>query len=242
MNVASTSPQPEAWLASSRQAWDARAARWDARAEANAHAPDRAADLDRIWQHLALSPGARLLDAGCGSGQYAVALAAQGAVVTGRDLSPQMIRIAKGHAAAAGLDLAWQVGDLAQLDAADDSFDAIHARVVLHCVPDVPAALITLRRVLRPGGRLLVSIPGARSPIYKESWRRHLPGGGLGSNYILPWELEALLRQAGWQVLEQWGEWGETYGGVANATPFHPESAPLPVQQATATTWTIIGM
>lgn len=241
MNPTPPSSPHDAWLARSRVAWDARAIRWDARAEANAHAPDRAADLDRIWAALDLRPGARLLDAGCGSGQYALALAARGAVVTGSDLSPEMIRIAKGHAVAVGADVTWRVGDLAELDSAD-SFDAIHARVVLHCVPDLPAALATLRRVLRPGGRLLVSVPGAHSPIYHDSWRRHLPGGEPGNNFILPWELEALLQETGWRVLEQWGEWGETYGGATNETPAPPQSTPLAVQQATATTWTIIGM
>ena len=67
------------WLERSRAAWDARAERWDARAEANALAPDRAADLDHVWDALRLRRGARVLDAGCGSGQFAIALAERGA-------------------------------------------------------------------------------------------------------------------------------------------------------------------
>src|SRR4051794_7771521 len=63
------------WLERSRVAWDARAERWDARAEANALAPDRAVELNRVSEALRLQPGARVLDAGCGSGQLAIVLA-----------------------------------------------------------------------------------------------------------------------------------------------------------------------
>ena len=48
------------WLQRSRAAWDARAERWDARAEVNALAPDRGAELDRIWDALRLGRGARV--------------------------------------------------------------------------------------------------------------------------------------------------------------------------------------
>ena len=86
------------WLERSRVSWDARAERWDARAEANALAPDRAVELNRISEALRLQPGSRVLDAGCGSGQLAIALAERGMTVTGVDLSPAMIRRANAHA------------------------------------------------------------------------------------------------------------------------------------------------
>src|SRR5215208_1792663 len=85
------------WLQRSRAAWDARAERWNARAEANAQAPDRGVELDRIWDALRLSRDARVLDAGCGSGQWAVVLATRGVRVTAIDLSPEMIRLAQDH-------------------------------------------------------------------------------------------------------------------------------------------------
>src|SRR5262245_7423682 len=59
------------WLERSRVAWDARSERWDARAEANALAPDRTVELNRVSEALRLQPGSRVLDAGCGSGQFA---------------------------------------------------------------------------------------------------------------------------------------------------------------------------
>ncbi len=229
-----------AWLERSRAAWDARAERWDLRAESNALAADRAVDLDRIWSALGLRSGARLLDAGCGSGQFAIAFAERGARVTAVDLSPEMVARARERAASRGVEIDWQVSDVSNLDAPDASRDAILARMVLPFVPDVPAALGSLRRVLKPGGRLLASVPGALSPIYESSWMRHRDGGDPGNNYLLPWELESLLAHAGWRVVDGWGEWGEDLYGTANAANLSTPGAPRAVQQATATTWTTI--
>ncbi len=227
------------WLERSRAAWDARAERWDARAETNARAADRLADLDRVWTALHLNPGARVLDAGCGSGQYAMAFAERGARVTAIDLSPEMIRRARRRAAERDNPIEWRTGDITTMADPLAVYDAIHARVLFQFLPDVPAALRELRRVLKPGGRLLASVPGALSPIYRASWMRHLPGGDPGINYIFPWELERLLREYGWSIVDGWGEWGEDFTGTVNEM-VSVDGAERAVQQATATTWTTI--
>jgi SAM-dependent methyltransferase len=228
------------WLGKAQENWDARAPSWNVRSSANAAAADRAADLDRIWQGLGLHPGARLLDAGCGSGQFALAFAARGAQVIGIDLSPEMIRLAWENAAHAGrsADVAWEVGSVDQLPLPAGCVDAIHARMVLPFVPDVPLTLREFRRVLRPEGRLLVSTAGPLSPIYRESWRRHLHDEA-GCNFMLPWELEHLLRDGGWTVHAGWGEWGTDARGKANTAAGTATDDPM-VQQVTATTWTVI--
>lgn len=228
------------WLERSRAAWDARAERWDARAAANAQKADRAADLDRIWDSLVLRPGARLLDAGCGSGHFALALAERGVRVTGVDFSSEMIRLARGHAACQGPAVEWRVGDISGLDDAAGAYDAILARVVLPFVPHLTATLREFRRVLRPGGRLLASVPGALSPIYAASWLRHLPGGDPGNSYLLPWELESLLKEDGWVIVAVWGEWGNDLYETANDIARAPSELGLRLQQATATTWSLV--
>jgi SAM-dependent methyltransferase len=230
------------WLEHSRTAWDDRAERWHARAEANALAADRSAELDRIGDALRLNRNARLLDAGCGSGQWAIAFAERGVRVTGIDLSPEMIRLARDDANARGLDIEWRTGDVTRLTDPLAVFDAIHARVLLQFLPDVPAALGELRRVLRPGGRLLASVPGALSPIYRASWMRHLPGGDPGNNYLLPWELENLLLEHGWRVIDGWGDWGDDLYGTVNDAASSLRRADRDLQQATATTWTTIAV
>jgi len=100
--------------------------------------------------------GRRVLDVGCGSGPLSAALRAKGAHVTGFDGSPVMARLARNRL---GADAAVCVADLAHpLPFADNSFDDVVASLVLHYLPDWTQTLAELRRVLEPGGRLLVSV------------------------------------------------------------------------------------
>lgn len=100
--------------------------------------------------------GRRILDAGCGSGPLSAALSAKGAVVTGFDSSPAMLELARQRLGeSADLHLA----DLSRpLPFADDSFDDVVAALVLHYLEDWSAPLAELRRVLKPGGRLILSV------------------------------------------------------------------------------------
>lgn len=100
--------------------------------------------------------GLEVLDAGCGPGHYAQALLRAGAAVTAFDSSPRMVELTRekvGHAATV------QVANLDEpLDFLDDaSFDLVVLALVIHHVDDRVAMLRELRRVLRPGGRLVVS-------------------------------------------------------------------------------------
>lgn len=100
--------------------------------------------------------GRRILDAGCGSGPLTAALRDQGASVTGIDGSPAMIALARERL---GEAVPLHVGDLARpLPFADQAFDDAIASLVLHDLEDWDAPLAELRRVLRPGGRLIVSV------------------------------------------------------------------------------------
>lgn len=100
--------------------------------------------------------GRRVLDAGCGSGPLTAELLARGAEVTGLDGSPAMIELARQRL---GDGVPLHVGDLATpLPFADDAFDLVTASLVLHYLEDWSAPLAELRRVLAPGGRLLVSV------------------------------------------------------------------------------------
>lgn len=97
-----------------------------------------------------------ILDAGCGHGPLAGALIERGARVTGFDSSEAMIGLAKQRL---GEEAELQVADLGQpLPFDDDTFDDVVASLVFHYLPDWQAALRELRRVLRPGGRLIMSV------------------------------------------------------------------------------------
>ncbi|MEL6981053.1 MAG: methyltransferase domain-containing protein [Actinomycetota bacterium] len=100
--------------------------------------------------------GRRVLDAGCGSGLLASALRARGAQVAGFDASPAMVELARNRL---GEDAAIHVADLAERLPFDDAeFDDVVASLVLHYLADWTAPLAEMRRVLRPGGRVLLSV------------------------------------------------------------------------------------
>ena len=100
--------------------------------------------------------GRRILDAGCGSGPLFAALRDRGAIVTGFDKSAAMVELARRRL---GDDADLQVADLGSpLPFPDGRFDDVIASLVLHYLEDWGPALAELRRVLKPGGRLLVSV------------------------------------------------------------------------------------
>ncbi len=103
------------------------------------------------------SPGTRALDVGTGTGQFAVYLAQGGFDVTGIDLSEQMVERAIQNARREGLDIDFRTGDAEHLEFGDDSFDLVVSRNLLWTLPHPEKALLEWKRVLRPGGRLIVS-------------------------------------------------------------------------------------
>ncbi|MFI9433321.1 class I SAM-dependent methyltransferase [Streptosporangium brasiliense] len=100
--------------------------------------------------------GRRILDAGCGSGPLFSELRDRGAIVTGVDASAGMLEVARRRL---GADADLRVVDLAgPLPFPGDAFDDVIASLVLHYLEDWGPTLAELRRVLRSGGRLLVSV------------------------------------------------------------------------------------
>ncbi|WP_079403567.1 class I SAM-dependent methyltransferase [Streptomyces sp. 3211] len=100
--------------------------------------------------------GRRILDAGCGSGALSAALHDRGAVITGIDASARMLTLARRRL---GDDVALHVVDLSdRLPFDDGAFDDVVASLVLHYLEDWGPTLAELRRVIRPGGRLIASV------------------------------------------------------------------------------------
>jgi ubiquinone/menaquinone biosynthesis C-methylase UbiE len=111
---------------------------------------------------LAPRPGDRLLDAGCGTGDDARALArlvGPAGRVVGIDRSRTMIAEARRRSVDLGLSAEFRSGDVRRLDLADATFDGCRADRTLQHVDDPRAALAELVRVARPGARLVVSEP-----------------------------------------------------------------------------------
>jgi demethylmenaquinone methyltransferase / 2-methoxy-6-polyprenyl-1,4-benzoquinol methylase len=116
------------------------------------------AGLDRRWRRLTaeavVSPGDRVLDACCGTGDLALAsrrLLGSGKV-TGLDFSEAMLERARRKSA----EIEWVRGDLLRLPFQDGAFDVVTVGFGVRNVEDLDRALRELRRVLKPGGRLAI--------------------------------------------------------------------------------------
>lgn len=120
-------------------------------------------------KHLGLKPGDRVLDLGCGEGRHVHGLYMLGGLeITGVDLDESSLEKAKeGLAyitdpdAPKGGSVTFETGDATALRFDDDTFDAIICSEVLEHLPDYDAALIEMRRVLKPSGKLCITVPHA---------------------------------------------------------------------------------
>jgi ubiquinone/menaquinone biosynthesis C-methylase UbiE len=149
-----------------------------------------------------IGPADRLLDLGCGTGIVSRVLRERlggGARITGVDMNPQMIEAARLLAP----ELDWRVGNAMDLPFADASFDVVVSQQMLQFPADRALALREARRVLAPGGRLVVATWRARreNPLHDvlaEVARRHF-GVDQDRRYSLGdgAELRALLAEAG---------------------------------------------
>jgi len=102
--------------------------------------------------------GRRVLDVGCGGGLLSESLARAGAQVTGIDLAPGMVEVARLHAAEGGLAIDYRVASAEELaQAGPGQFDVVTCMEMLEHVPDPAAMTATLVRLLAPGGALFVS-------------------------------------------------------------------------------------
>jgi len=113
--------------------------------------------LDLRWRRLGaravVRPGDEVLDAACGTGDFAVADKRSGASrVVGLDFSERMLERARRKAP----ELEWVQGDMLALPFADATFDAATVGFGVRNVADLDLSLRELRRVLRPGGRVAI--------------------------------------------------------------------------------------
>lgn len=151
---------------------------------------------------LKTAPDARILDCGCGGGANLARLlkrCPQG-VVKGIDssaVSTEKARSRNRAAIAAGRCVVWQ-GSVEQIIFADAWFDAVTAFETVYFWPDLPKSFREIRRVLRPGGTLLICNECSGDAPGDEAWTKKIAG-----MRIYPAaELQRLLEQAGFRRIQ----------------------------------------
>lgn len=120
------------------------------------HSENRGHYFDWLLGLLEPLPDLLLLDVGCGHGAQHLRLRQQRMRIIGVDLSPGMLREAYDQARGAGIGACFLHGNAGALPLSDESVDRAMANHMLYHVPDPIEALRELRRVLRPGGRLVI--------------------------------------------------------------------------------------
>ena len=140
----------------------------------------------RLLDLARVSDGQQSLDLACGTGDLAFAAAARGARVLALDLTPEMIVKARARDEAGHADVRWVVGDMTQLPVASGTIDIVTTGYGLRNVPDLPAALLEVHRVLKPGG-LLCSLDFDRpeSPLVRAIYLTYLNAAGGLLGWIL---------------------------------------------------------
>ncbi|MBJ6618455.1 class I SAM-dependent methyltransferase [Streptomyces sp. DHE17-7] len=168
----------------------ARAADWDSRF------PDDGPAYTAAVAELGLSDGARVLDAGCGTGRALPPLRAAvgpSGLVVGADLTPAMLQAA----VRAGRDRDGRLllADVAALPLRSRSLDAVFAAGLVAHLPDPPANLRELARVVRPGGVLALFHPIGRAALAARQGRRITPDDLRAEPRLRP-----LLAGSGWRM------------------------------------------
>lgn len=171
---------PVAPIDAVRSYWDAHVADW----KIATHAPGTRAFFDEVeayrFEKLDYLPrrvdfggfsGRTVLDVGCGLGNDLSRFARGGAIVTGVDLSPRAIELARANFSQRGLQGTFHVMDGEALDLPDDSFDVVYCHTVLHFTPHPERMVREIHRVLKRDGLAILMTVNSKSWM---NWLRHV--------------------------------------------------------------------
>lgn len=178
-----------------------------------------------------LKPGMRVLDFGCGPGTITIGLAeaVSPGEVHGIDMEASQIDLARAAAQAGGhANATFHVGDVTDLPFDNETFDVAHCHAVLMHVPDTPAVLAEVKRVLKPGGLI-----ASRESIISSSFLH--PGdeetsrawttfarllAGNGGHPDMGLELKTRLIEAGFSSIRASGSF-DFFGSTEDVAFFH---------------------
>ena len=159
-----------------------------------------------------LQPGEKVLDVGCGTGIVA-RLAAQktgpGGSVTGLDINPGMLAVARS-VETNGANIDWYESGAENIPLPDAAFDVVLCQLSLQFMENKSAALQEMNRVLKPGGRIILNVPGPAGSVFThlaEAMERTISAEAAGFvNQVFCLhddnELESLMIKAGFRDVQ----------------------------------------
>ncbi len=197
---------PSATNALSTDAYD----RW----HRSVHGGENPADIALEGWHenaLSLAPNLtdlKVLEVGCGVGDFAIYLAKQNINVTAVDFSPAAIELAQTKANAQNISVEFQVADAQALPFADNTFDFIFSCECLEHIPVPQQALNELQRVLKPSGRLVLTTENYSNAMvlyWLACWLRKEPFNSGEQvqpidHFFVFWDVKNMMQKAGFQV------------------------------------------
>ncbi|MEE0511200.1 MAG: class I SAM-dependent methyltransferase [Peptococcaceae bacterium] len=156
--------------------FDKKAPEYDAWYQTQKGALVDALETECAFELFQPAKGMHVLDAGCGTGNFSMKMAALEVTVDGIDLSEPMIAYAKEKAAASpySKQLRFHVGDLYNLPFPDNTFDAVLSMAAFEFIHDDLRALNEMMRVVKPGGRVLIGTITGNSDWGLE-YQTHMP-------------------------------------------------------------------
>lgn len=157
--------------------------------------------------------GVKLLEVGCGRGDFALHLARQGAHVTAVDFSPRAIELARARAESLNIPVCFQVADAQALPFAEGSFDLVVSCECLEHVPSPSLVLSEIHRVLRTSGKVILTTENYSNALllnWAHAWLRKQPiNSGERQqpieHFFVYWYVVSLFSKAGLRVIRRVG-------------------------------------
>lgn len=171
---------------------------------------------DDLLRKAELKSGERVLDVGCGTGvvtRLAAEQVGRQGVVAGLDINAGMLAVARS-VTPPELGIDWYEGSADAMPLSDETFDVVLCQLSVQFFPDRSKALQEMHRVLAPGGRLVLNVPGPADPIFEtlaNAMGRHISphaAGFVEAVFALhdESELAELVRSAGFREVGVHGE------------------------------------
>jgi len=174
--------------------------------------------------HALLKPGEKVLDVGCGTGGVTIPAkrrVGKNGGAAGIDPAPEMIAVARKKAIRSRLEIDFRVGVIESLPYEDGTFDAVTSSLMMHHLPEhlQVKGLAEIKRVLKPGGRLLIAdMTHSSSSMHERIFASLTMHRGHGDQFGVE-DLPELLKEAGFDEIKLLDDHFLTIGFVRANNP-----------------------